>query len=55
MAPELIQQYIKQTVSYDGTKPEENRYTIKYTFENKLITNNNGFQKAYNISDYLKN
>lgn len=52
---ELIQQYIKQTVSYDDTKPEENKYTIKYIFENKLITNNNGFQKAYNISDYLKN
>lgn len=52
---ELVQQYIKQIVSYDGTKPEKNRYTIKYTFENKLITNNNGSQEAYDILHYLKN
>lgn len=51
----LTQLYIKQTVSYDDTKLEKNKYTIKYTFENKLITNNNGDKEEYNIVHYLKN
>lgn len=51
----LIQQYIKQTVSYDAAKPEKNRYTITYTFETKLITNNNGDKEEYNVLHYLKN
>ena len=50
----LIQRYIKQTVSYDNTKPEGSKYTIKYDFEVKLITNNNGDQEAYNILHYWK-
>lgn len=51
----LIQQYIKQIVSYDNTKSEKNRYTIKYNFETKLITNNSGNQEGYDILHYWKN
>ena len=55
LSSKLTQQYIKQTVSYDGTKPKESRYTIKYNFETKLITNNSGGQEDYNILHYWKN
>lgn len=51
---ELIQQYIKQTVQYDGTKPEGSKYTISYSFENKLFTNSENQQEAYNILHYWK-
>lgn len=51
---ESIQQYIKQTVQYDGTKPEGSKYTISYSFENKLFTNSENQQEAYNILHYWK-
>lgn len=44
----LIQQYIKQEVSFDNTK--------RYVFENKLhINSENPFEESYNILDYWKN
>ena len=49
-----IQQYIKQTVQYDGTKPEGSKYTINYNFENKLFTNSENQQESYNILHYWK-
>lgn len=49
-----IQQYIKQTVQYDGTKPEGSRYTINYNFEDKLFTNSENQQESYNILHYWK-
>lgn len=51
---DLIQQYIKQTVQYDNTKPEESKYIIRYDFENKLFTNSENQQEAYNILHYWK-
>lgn len=49
-----IQQYIKQTVQYDNTKPEGSKYTINYNFEDKLFTNNENQQESYNILHYWK-
>lgn len=49
-----IQQYIKQTVQYDSTKPKGSKYTISYSFENKLFTNSENQQEAYNILHYWK-
>ena len=43
----LIQQYIKQEVSFDNTQ--------RYVFENKLhIDSENPFEESYNILDYWK-
>lgn len=51
---DLIQQYIKQTVQYDSTKSEGSKYIIRYDFENKLFTNSENQQEAYNILHYWK-